>query len=38
MLDEEAEKSTYLIELGVRKPLMISISQMNLELRLKTLV
>jgi hypothetical protein len=35
---EEAEKSTYLIDFNVRKPLVVSISQRSEELRLYKLV
>jgi electron transfer flavoprotein alpha/beta subunit len=38
ILEQEAEKSTYLNELDVRKPLVISISQRSEELRLYNLV
>jgi hypothetical protein len=38
IMDEEAEKSTHLIELDVRKPLVVSISQGSEELRLYNLV
>jgi hypothetical protein len=34
ILEKEAEKSTYLSELDVRKPLVVSISQRSEELRL----
>jgi hypothetical protein len=34
----KAEKSTYLIELDVRKPLVVSVSQRSEELRLYNLV
>jgi hypothetical protein len=37
-MEHEAEKSTYLIELDARKPLMVSISQRSEELRLDNLV
>ncbi len=38
ILEQEAEKSTYLNELDVRKPLVVSISQRIEELRLYNLV
>ncbi len=38
ILDYETEKSTYLNELDVRKPLVVSISQGSEELRLYNLV
>jgi hypothetical protein len=37
-LEEDAEKITYLNELDVRKPLVVSISQRSGELRLDNLV
>jgi hypothetical protein len=37
-LEREAEKCTYLIELDVRKPLMVSISQKSEELRVYNVV
>jgi hypothetical protein len=37
-LEQKAEKSTYLNELDVRKPLVVSISQRSEELRLYNLV
>jgi hypothetical protein len=37
-LEEEAEKSIYLIQLDVRKPLVVSVSQRSEELRLYNLV
>jgi hypothetical protein len=36
--EQEAERSTYLIELNVRKPLVVTISQRSEELRLYNLV
>jgi hypothetical protein len=38
ILEYEAEKSTYLIELDVTEPLVVSISQRGEELRLYSLV
>jgi hypothetical protein len=38
ILEQEAEKSTYLNELDVRKPFVASISQRSEELRLYNLV
>jgi hypothetical protein len=38
ILEEEAEKCTYLIELDVKKPSVVSISQRSEELRLHNLV
>jgi hypothetical protein len=38
MLERKAEKNTYVNELGVRKPLVVSISQRSEELRLSNLV
>jgi hypothetical protein len=38
ILEYEAEKSTHLIEIDVRKPLVVSISQRSEELRLPNLV